>query len=55
MMRVVLTERRPSGAVGDEGIGGGRSYRGEDGSWKGMAVSEKGSEKSSAEVLVVSP
>ena len=55
IMRVLLAERALSGGVGDEGIGGGRSYRGKDGSWKGTPVSEMGSAKSKAEVLVASP
>jgi hypothetical protein len=54
-MRVLLAERALSGAMGEEGIGGGRSYRGKDGSWKGAPVSEMGSAKSNAEVLVASP
>jgi hypothetical protein len=55
IMSVLLAELALSGGVGDEGIGEGRSYRGKDGSWKGIAVSGMGSEKSSAEVLVASP
>jgi len=55
IMRVLLIERALSGAMGDDGIGGGRSYRGKDGSWKGTPVSEMGSAKSMAEVLVASP
>ncbi len=55
IMRVLFADLAPSGGLGGVVIEPGRSYRGEEGSWKGIAVSEMGSEKNMAEVPVESP